>query len=127
MSEAVRCGKDYRRINGIWFKEHDQVIKNPRGPLVAINKGQEPDFSLFDESRFNRPMGGRIFRTIPIESYRGCPFTCTYCNSPMQVSLAREAELGNFLRTKTMNVLKDEITRTVELYDPEFLLSLIHI
>ena len=121
MSEAVRCGKDYRRINGIWFKEHDQVIKNPRGPLVAINKGQEPDFSLFDESRFNRPMGGRIFRTIPIESYRGCPFTCTYCNSPMQVSLAREAELGNFLRTKTMNVLKDEITRTVELYDPEFL------
>ena len=121
MSEAVRCGKDYRRINGIWFKEHDQVIKNPRGPLVAINKGQEPDFSLFDESRFNRPMGGRIFRTIPIESYRGCPFSCTYCNSPMQVSLAREAELGNFLRTKTMNVLKDEITRTVELYDPEFL------
>ena len=121
MSEAVRCGKDYRRINGIWFKEHDQVIKNPRGPLVAINKGQEPDFSLFDESRFNRPMGGRIFRTIPIESYRGCPFTCTYCISPMQVSLAREAELGNFLRTKTMNVLKDEITRTVELYDPEFL------
>ena len=121
MSEAVRCGKDYRRINGIWFKEHDQVIKNPRGPLVAINKGQEPDFSLFDESRFNRPMGGRIFRTIPIESYRGCPFTCTYCNSPMQVSLAREAELGNFLRTKTMNVLKDEITRTVELYEPEFL------
>ena len=121
ISEAVRCGKDYRRINGIWFKEHDQVIKNPRGPLVAINKGQEPDFSLFDESRFNRPMGGRIFRTIPIESYRGCPFTCTYCNSPMQVSLAREAELGNFLRTKTMNVLKDEITRTVELYDPEFL------
>ena len=121
MSEAVRCGKDYRRINGIWFKEHDQVIKNPRGPLVAINKGQEPDFSLFDDSRFNRPMGGRIFRTIPIESYRGCPFTCTYCNSPMQVSLAREAELGNFLRTKTMNVLKDEITRTVELYDPEFL------
>ena len=121
MSEAVRCGKDYRRINGIWFKEHDQVIKNPRGPLVAINKGQEPDFSLFDESRFNRPMGGRIFRTNPIESYRGCPFTCTYCNSPMQVSLAREAELGNFLRTKTMNVLKDEITRTVELYAPEFL------
>ena len=121
MSEAVRCGKDYKRINGIWFKENEKVIKNPRGPLVAINKGQEPDFSLFGESRFNRPMGGRIFRTIPIESYRGCPFTCTYCNSPMQVSLAREAELGNFLRTKNMDVLRDEIAHTVKLYNPEFL------
>ena len=123
MAEAVRCGKDYKRINGIWFKDKStgEIVKNPRGPLVAINKGQEPDFSLFDESRFNRPMGGRIFRTMPIESYRGCPFTCTYCNSPMQVSLAREAELGNFLRTKKMDVLRDEIAHTVQLYNPEFL------
>ncbi len=29
-----------------------------------------PDYSLFDPKRFYRPMGGRIFKTIPIETCR---------------------------------------------------------
>jgi len=121
LSEAIRTEKSYDVVGGIWFKRDGEIIKNKRGPVVSINKGQEPDFSLFDEGRFNRPMGGKMFRTVPIETYRGCPFTCTYCNSPMQTVLAKEAGIGNFLRTKNLDVLRTEIKNVVDKYKPEFM------
>ena len=120
LSEAIRKGESYDDVSGIWYKKDGKIIKNKRGPVVDINQGQTPDFSLFDEGRFNRPMGGRIFRTVPIETYRGCPFTCTYCNSPMQMTLAKDAGIGKFLRTKDFDVLRKEIRHTIKKYKPEF-------
>ena len=120
VSEAIRLDKSLKDIPGIWFKDNGKIIKNHRGPLQDINVSV-PDFSLFDEARFNRPMGGKIFRTIPVETYRGCPFTCTYCNSPMQTKLSRESKIGNFLRRKNMKILRNEIKLLVKRYNPEFL------
>lgn len=121
LSEVIRTNGSYDDVGGIWFKRNGEIVKNKRGPVVSINKGQEPDFSLFDEGRFNRPMGGRMFRTVPIETYRGCPFTCTYCNSPMQTVLAKESGIGNFLRTKNFDVLRTEIRNVIKKYKPEFM------
>jgi len=121
LSEVIRTKGSYDDVGGIWFKRDGEIVKNKRGPVVSINKGQEPDFSLFDEGRFNRPMGGRMFRTVPIETYRGCPFTCTYCNSPMQTVLAKESGIGNFLRTKNFDVLRTEIRNVIKKYKPEFM------
>ncbi|MAS81224.1 MAG: hypothetical protein CMF45_00890 [Legionellales bacterium] len=120
ISEAVRMEKPYDGIPGIWFKSDGKVIRNSRGPLVNLDEGIRPDFSLFDDTRFNRPIGGKIFRTVPIETYRGCPFQCTYCNSPMQVTLAREAKIGNFMRTKDIPLLRTEIATTIANHDPDF-------
>ncbi len=120
VSEAVRLNESLNEIPGIWYKEEGKIIKNQRGPLININNSI-PDFSLFDDTRFNRPMGGKIFRTIPVETYRGCPFQCTYCNSPMQTAKSRENELGNFLRTKNMKILRDELIQLLDRYNPEFL------
>ena len=120
MSEAIRLNNSLYEIPGIWFKDNGEIIKNERGPLVNINDSI-PDFSLTDEARFNRPMGGKIFRTIPVETYRGCPFQCTYCNSPMQTAKSRESGIGNFLRRKTMKILREELKHLINKYDPEFL------
>ena len=120
VSEAIRLNKSLKNIPGIWYMENGKVVKNNRGELQNINDSI-PDFSLFDDARFNRPMGGKIFRTIPVETYRGCPFQCTYCNSPMQTKLSRESGIGNFLRRKNMQVLRDEIAMHVKRYNPEFL------
>jgi hypothetical protein len=104
----------------MWVKKPDStIIKNSNGPLVDINE-VTPDFSLFDKSRFNRPMGGRIFRTIPLETYRGCPYKCTFCNSPMQLKFARETGRGSFLRKAKMEKLRAKMRELVELYEPEF-------
>ena len=121
MSEAIRKEESLENVSGVWYKQDGEIIKNKRSKVVSINQGQEPDFSLFDEGRFNRPMGGRMFRTVPIETYRGCPFTCTYCNSPMQTTLAKQSGIGNFLRTKNFDVLRTEIRNVIKKYKPEFM------
>lgn len=121
VADRVRKGLSCDGIPNLWVKKaNGSVVKNPLGRLVDIEK-PIPDYSLFDESRFNRPMGGRIFKMIPLETYRGCPYQCTFCNSPMQVKVARENELGNFMRRKQMEQLREEISTLVQRYKPEYI------
>ena len=119
VAEAVRLGKSLKNIPNTWFRERDTIYKAPRDTLVNIND-YRADFSLFDEKRFYRPMGGHIFKTIPVETYRGCPYRCTYCNSPMQVALAKKSKQGKFLRRTNIHEIRDRLKDLVKLYDPEF-------
>ncbi len=120
-TEAVRLGLSMTNILGTWNKdESGKIHKNPQNGLIDIDISK-PDFSLFDGERFFRPMGGRIFKTIPVESYRGCPYKCTFCNSPMQVSFSKNTGQGGFLRRKSMPVLRDELKELIDIYNPEFL------
>src|SRR5581483_11567375 len=95
--EAVRHGVAPTRIAGTWARdESGKPHRNPPRPLVDINR-VIPDFSLFDERRFLRPLGAKIWKAVPLETYRGCPYTCTFCNSPAQVVNAKENKQGHFL------------------------------
>jgi anaerobic magnesium-protoporphyrin IX monomethyl ester cyclase len=120
--EAVRLGVDRPTdIGGTWAKTKDgQIIKNKVRPLVNINS-YPPDYSLFDERRFLRPLGEKVWKVIPIETYRGCPYTCTFCNSPMQNVIAKESGQGNYLRRKSVETLRDEISTVVNDYSCEFI------
>lgn len=121
VAEKVRRGESCESVRNVWLKQPDgRIIKNPMRPLVDINRPL-PDFSLFDEARFYRPMGGRIFKTMPIETYRGCPYTCTFCNSPMHVENARDHGLGNFMRRKRVEAVRENIKHLVDNYQPEYL------
>jgi len=43
-----------------------------------------PDYSIYDDNRFWKKMGGKSWRTVAAELSRGCPYTCTFCCVPMQ-------------------------------------------
>ena len=103
VSEAVRKKEDLKILKGTWYKdESGKIHKNPRNKLVDINVSL-PDYSLFDPRRFFRPMGGKIFKTIPVETYRGCPYKCTFCNSPMHNTQVKQENIAHdFLRRKTI-------------------------
>ena len=119
--ESVRMGFPALDVRGTRVKdENGKIIKNPPRLLVNIND-IIPDFSLFDERRFLRPLGAKIWNAIPIETYRGCPYQCTFCNSPKQVVIAREKEQGLYTRRKSMDTLRKELEVMVERYDPNFL------
>ena len=97
VAEAIRSNQSVEDIPGVHLRLPDGTVKkNLPQPLVNIND-TSPDFSLFDPVRFQRPMGGRIFKMIPVETYRGCPYGCTYCNSPSQRSFAKTNDLGALL------------------------------
>ena len=119
--KAIEQDRDFDGIQGVWSKTSDgQIIKSEKPPLVDINQ-LNADYDLFDEVRFMRPMGGRIFKTIPVETYRGCPYTCTYCNSPMHVEFAKKDGQPSFLRRKTISRVREELKQVVDRYDPGFI------
>lgn len=118
--EAVRTNSDYLHIPGTWAKSADgSIIRNRRRPLVNINT-TVADFSLFDDRRFLRPLGAKIWKAMPLETYRGCPYTCTFCNSPAQVVIAKENDQGNYLRRKRMDNLRNEMEIMIERHKPDF-------
>ncbi len=118
--KRLKQGDPIDNVPGVWCRDKDGGIhRNPSPPLIDINHIR-PDFRLFSEERFHRPMGGKIFKTVPFETYRGCPYACTFCNSPMQRSVSKEEGVGNFLRRKTIDVLQKEMRETIAATDPEF-------
>jgi len=132
-ANAVVRNKNIDDVKGIWFIKDGNVIKNKSPRLVDISE-TIPDYSLFDKNRFNRPMGGKVFRAFPVETYRGCPYQCTYCNSPRQrdetrgriksslsTSVISNKSKLNFLRRKSMGVINNELNQIIEKYSPEFI------
>ena len=87
---------------------------------VDINKLPTiTDIGLFGEKRFYRPMGGKLRRLLPVETHRGCPYTCSFCNSPSQNRLY--SGRGNFFRKKSMSLIKDEIESHIKKWKVEFI------
>ena len=37
-------------------------------------------------------MAGKIYKMVPVETHRGCPFTCSFCNSPDQNTLYKKED-----------------------------------
>tara|TARA_Y100000741_G_scaffold305166_1_gene247349 strand:+ start:18 stop:986 length:969 start_codon:yes stop_codon:yes gene_type:complete len=53
-------------------------------------------------------MSGKVYKMVPIETIRGCPYTCRFCNSPDQMKLYKG--LGhNFYRKKKMDLVYKEL------------------
>ncbi|MBU1240058.1 B12-binding domain-containing radical SAM protein, partial [Myxococcota bacterium] len=112
LSELCRhmdSGKNSSTVSGIWFKTTHGTIKNPVGPPVDINQNPVLDFSLFTETRFYRPMQGKVWRMLPVETHRGCPYQCTYCNSPSQKRLYWDKTRHPFYRKKTARAIHEEM------------------
>ena len=52
-------------------------------------------------------MTGKVYKMLPVETIRGCPFTCRFCNSPDQMKIIQG--LGsNFYRKKKMDLVYKE-------------------
>ncbi len=117
--KRMATGQSCHDIHNICYKKDGKIIKNPYGPLVDINKLPIPDYSLFDEARFFRPMAGKVYKTIPLETNRGCPYFCTFCNSPATLKIYKDRD-QKFFRKKSIEVQKKELYYLVEKWDAEY-------
>ena len=103
-------GDNFSNVPGLWIRQQDGSIKkNPIGNRVNMDENPLPDFTIFDDSRFYRPMAGNILRIFPIETHRGCPFTCSFCNSPSQDRLYSGATGQKFFRKKRLDKIREEL------------------
>lgn len=102
--------KDITNTPNLWVKKDGKIFKNPMRPVVDLNTLPIPDYDLFEEQAIYRPMQGKIWRTVGIESQRGCPFTCTYCNSPSNNAITKSETNSRFYRKKSLEKVHEEIS-----------------
>lgn len=122
LCERMASGDDYSDVLNLWIKDrHGTVKKNPQRPVVDLDTLPVLDFEIFEENRIYRPMAGAVYRMIPIETHRGCPYTCTYCNSPSQNVLHNDNHAGRFFRKKSMGLVRDELAYLTKRWGAEYI------
>ena len=106
----IERGDDYTGVTNLWVKAQDgSITKNSVNKPVDINELPMIDVNIFEDARLYRPMAGKIYRMLPIETIRGCPYTCRFCNSPTQTSLYKEEANAKFLRKKKLDLVYKEL------------------
>ena len=110
LCRRMAAGQPYDDIPGLWVKLPDGTIKpNRMGPPVNINSNPVLDLSIFASGRLYRPMQGRVWRMFPLETHRGCPYQCAYCNSPSQMRLYMDTTGDKHFRKKDPAKIREEI------------------
>jgi radical SAM superfamily enzyme YgiQ (UPF0313 family) len=110
LCKKIENNEDYSDVTNLWVKKDGKLLKkNPISKPVDINSSPQIDISIFEENRLYRPMAGRVYKMFPVETIRGCPYTCTFCNSPDQMALYKKKTKGGYYRKKSMNLVYKEL------------------
>ncbi len=118
LCKKMHSGQDYFSVKGIWFKKDGKVIKNPHEKLTDITKLPYHDFAVYQKERFYRPMQGKVYKMLPIEISRGCPFSCTYCAASTLKEIYKNE--GAYLRRKPIDRIIDEIKHYRDTYGMDY-------
>ena len=110
LCRKIKNKEDYSDLTNCWVKKDGVVInKNSISNPVDVNKNPIIDIGLFEENRLYRPMGGTVFKMFPVETIRGCPYKCRYCNSPDQERFYKETTGKAFFRKKRLDLVAKEL------------------
>ncbi len=113
--------EDYANVQNLWVKRGTDIVKNRIGAPISLDDVPFSDWTLFEKERFYRPMQGKIFRMVPIETDRGCPYTCRFCEAPSLVGLYREETGYHYFRRKSWALVEEEIRAYIDRYGAEYI------
>lgn len=115
---ATRLWKheDHTTVKNLWVKVDGDIVKNPMNPPIPMDEVPFGDFDLFEPERFYRPMQGKIMRMAPIETDRGCPYKCRFCEAPSLVNIYREETGQYYFRRRSWSKVREEIEEYVRRY-----------
>ena len=120
LANKLNDGDDYSRIRNLWVKKDGKIIKNQMRPPIDMNDVPFGDFDQFETERFYRPMQGKIARMVPIETDRGCPYTCRFCEAPSLVELYKENTGQHYFRRKDWSIVREELLLFIKKYEADY-------
>ena len=121
LCEAMAEGRDTTKIPNLYVKEDGRIHRNPIGQALTMDELPFPDWDIFEPQSMFRPMQGRVYKTIGVETQRGCPYSCTFCNSPSNNILYDAEHAGRFHRKKSVKRVAEELEYMVKTQGPEFI------
>jgi len=78
--DAIESKSDLGEIRGIGFKQdHQPVVTPSRSVERELDDIPFPNYDLTDLSLYSHVLGGND-TVLAMESSRGCPFACTFCD-----------------------------------------------
>lgn len=115
LCSRLQRGESLNTLEGLYAVIEGTLIDNPLPRPINLFSLPLPNYSLFEESRFYRPMQGKLWRMLPIQTIRGCPYTCAYCNSPSQREVYSDANY-RFFRKQRIDLVRDELLTCIQHY-----------
>lgn len=110
LCERMQSGKNYNDVTNLWIKtKSGDIVRNRVTKLVDVNTLPYLDIEIFEKDRWYRPMYGKVYRMLPVETHRGCPYTCSFCNSPSQNVFYKEQTGSLFFRKRPFEKVRDEL------------------
>ena len=98
-----------RNINGIWYKEGENTIKNnPQKLIENLDELPFPEWDDFDLEKYFLVSNNHL----PIMASRGCPYNCTYCSNH---ALKKKLK-GKYVRFRSVDSVIDEIEIRIKQY-----------
>ena len=96
------------------------VHPNPLRYALDVDSLPILDLSIFPEKSLHRPFKGKVIRHALLETQRGCPFGCTFCNSPEKSLIYNRERAGKFHRRRSIKNIEKEIISYIENFGVEF-------
>ena len=121
MANALSSGERIDQIKNFTVKGEGNIYKNGMRAPIDLDTVPIPDWDLFEKGSLYRPMQGEIWRAVGFETQRGCPYTCTFCNSPSNNVEYKAETNGRFHRKKSIARVKKELDFLVKKYDPNLI------
>ena len=110
LAKGITNLNEIKHLPGVWTKSKFGVItKNPVGMLTDMDSLPRFDASIYDPTRFYRTMDGKMYKMFPVETHRGCPFKCSFCNSPVQNNMYKESTGERYFRGKKISKVMDDV------------------
>jgi anaerobic magnesium-protoporphyrin IX monomethyl ester cyclase len=83
---TLEKGQSPRSLEGIIFRDGSgEIVKNPKPTRIKDLSDLKPDWDQFPlDNYFKNRTAVRSYgkKTMPMIASRGCPYQCTFCNSP---------------------------------------------
>jgi len=81
--KALKGKKDIKKVDGISYLENGKVkFTNVRPIIGDLNDLPRPAYDLLPIERYKMPLHVVGGERLPIMGSRGCPYNCSFCNSP---------------------------------------------
>jgi len=100
--------KKYPEFDFVWDRDAEEFLLD-KDEVVPFE-----DFTIFESDRFYRPFNGKLYKRIPLNTERVCPFSCSFCCAK------RLRDKIGYTPVDIDRVI-EEFLYFVDLYNPEFI------
>ncbi len=113
--QAVESGSNFKGIGNLWYKQGDEVIKNPPRPYIQdLDSLPFWDFEAVDyQDIITRQMN----TTLALAGRGICAWKCTFCGVPNQAKCG----IGRFTRYRSVEHLLGEIEWLTKKYNFKYI------